>query len=257
MTDTPSSGASYTGISRFFSERGMDAFVIAPVSVIGAPAGRHPRDLLPSCRTIVIFGRVMPDAFFFGTDLEKKSATRDLMNALKSTAAGLNALLESEGHPAVPVFPFLPLEAGQGQIRGKLSMKHCARDAGFGTIGENTLLVHPVYGNRLALAAVITEKEMEPTPPLTDLPACTRCNRCVNACPTGAIHNGVVDLTSCRNLTDYAPGPLLSLTKYALSGGVSARIMTALVNRLGAMAEIEAGCTACVTSCPYFHKGKR
>src|SRR5512145_643880 len=130
MTDTPSSTTSDATISRFFKEHGMDAFVIAPVSVIGAPAGRHPRDLLPSCRTILIFGRVMPDEFFTGTDREKKKATRDLKEALESTAASLNDLLESEGHPAVPVFPSLPLEAGHGKIRGKLSLKHCARDAG-------------------------------------------------------------------------------------------------------------------------------
>jgi epoxyqueuosine reductase QueG len=234
----------------------MDAFVVAPVSVLRAPAGRHPRDILPGCRTMIIFGTEIPDPFFAGTSREKKSAARQILNSLESTAVSLKNQLEQDGYPSVAILPSLPLKAEHGLVRGILSLKHCARDAGFGTIGDNSLLIHPVFGNCLALGAVITEMEIDPTPAFARLPECTRCNRCAESCPGGAIHDGVVDITACRNLRDYA-GPFIPLVKFVLKGGWSSRVMMSLVNRVGGMIEAGASCSACVVSCPYFHKGKR
>jgi epoxyqueuosine reductase QueG len=244
-------------IARFFTDRKIDAFCIADVSAIRAPAGRHPRDILPACRTIILFGIVMPDRFFSGTLEEQAAETRNLKVSLESAAIALKGLLVRAGAAAEAILPSLPLVVEEGKLRGLLSLKHCAADAGFGTIGENTLLIHPEYGNRLALAAVITEKEISPTRVPVSMPECTRCNKCMTACPTGAIREGEVEQIACQNITDYVPRSLRPLVWRLMRGRLSAQVVTPVLSFVGPHVEIRATCTACVTACPYFNKGKR
>ncbi|NMB79690.1 MAG: epoxyqueuosine reductase [Methanomicrobiales archaeon] len=242
-------------IARFFSGRKIDAYGIAEVSRIHAPAGRHPRDLLAGCRTIIIIGTLMPDRIF--TDAGRTEATREIKETLESAAADCTGWLVHAGAGAVPIMPSLPMKIEDGKLRGLLSLKHCAADAGFGTLGDNTLLVHPVFGNRLALAAVLTNLALDPTPLAATLPACTHCNRCVKACPEGAIQGGTVDITKCRNMTDYIPGPLRGVSWKLMRGKMSGRILTSLLNAAGPYLAIESGCTACMIACPYFQIEKR
>jgi epoxyqueuosine reductase QueG len=244
-------------ITRIFSERGIDAFVIADVGSIRAPAGRHPRDLLPTARTIIIFGRVMPDLLFSGTAREQKTAMHDLVTSLEMTASALVQFLEREGSRSVPALPSLPLKIEKNMARGSLSLTHCARDASFGTLGDNTLFIHPEFGNRLALAAVITEAVLEKSPLPSSLPVCSHCNRCIDACPALALQKGKVDMLACRNLAAYLPGPLLPLARRALQWEWSCSLSSFLVNRIGPYVRVRPGCSECLVSCPYFHKGKR
>jgi epoxyqueuosine reductase QueG len=244
-------------ITRIFNELGIDAFVIADVGSIRAPAGRHPRDLLPTARTIIIFGRVMPDLLFSGTAREQKTAMHDLVTSLETAATALVQLLAREGSRSVPALPSLPLKIEKNMARGSLSLKHCARDAGFGALGDNTLFIHPEFGNRLALAAVITEAVLDQSPLLASLPVCSHCNRCIAACPALALHKGKVDMLACGNISAYLPGPLLPLARRALRWEWSCSLSSFLVNRIGPYVRVKPGCSECMTSCPYFHKGKR
>ncbi len=239
-------------LADFFAGRHIPAYCVADVRTIRAPAGRHPRDILPSCRTIIIFAIVMPDRLFFGTEREQSEATNAIRNTLESTAYSLRDLLEREGSASVAVVPFHQFVVQDGILRGRLSLKHCAADAGFGILGDNSLLIHPRYGNRLALAAAVTEQEIEPGPLQAGTATCTHCNRCTDACPAGAIRCGVVTQTSCRNLTDYVPHPLRPLAWRMMRGTWSARLVTVLLNMTASRVEIRGTCTACMTACPHF-----
>ncbi|MGD0079783.1 MAG: 4Fe-4S binding protein [Methanoregula sp.] len=201
----------------------------------------------------------MTDRYFFGTPGEKREETKRLKEVLKSVPLALKDRLESEGSSSVAILPSLPLKVEGGTVRGLLSLKHCARgDAGLGTIGGNTLPINPEFGNWLALAAVITEREIKASPPPLSPPECTRCNQCVEACPAGAIHEGFVTIMACRNLMDYIPCPLLfPLVRHTLQRKKSARITTAFLNRFGSLVGNQVTCTACITACPYFHKQRR
>ncbi len=239
-------------LAEFFAGRHIPVYCVADVETIRAPAGRHPRDLLPAGRTIIIFGAVMPDRLFFGTEREQAEETNTIKNTLESTAYALRDLLELNGFPTEAIVPFLQLVVQGGILRGRLSLKHCAADAGLGILGDNSLLIHPRYGNRLALAAVITEMEIEPDPVTGGTATCRHCHRCTDACAAGAINGGVVTQISCRNLTGYVPRPLRPLAWRMMRGRWSARLVTVLLNMAASRVEIRGTCSACMTACPYF-----
>jgi epoxyqueuosine reductase QueG len=194
----------------------------------------------------------MPDRFFFGTEGEQSDETAAIKHILESTASDLRDLLKRGGSASEAIVPFLQLVVKDGILRGRLSLKHCAADAGLGILGDNELLIHPRYGNRLALAAVLTDAVIGPGPATDGTAACTHCNRCAHACTAGAIHDGVVTQTLCRNLTDYVPRPLRHLAWRLMRGRYSARIATVLLNAAATCLEIRGTCTACMTACPHF-----
>lgn len=252
MCRPASSPVSPDTLEEFFAGRHIPAYCVADVGIIRAPAGRHPRDILPSCRTIIIFGVVMPKRLFSGTESEQSEETNNLKQTLESTASALRDHLKREGFDSIAVVPFLQLVVEDGILRGRLSLKHCAADAGLGTLGDNGLLIHPRYGNRLALAVVVTEGVIGPGPVQAGTATCTHCNRCARACTTGAIHDGVVTQTLCRNLTDYVPSLFRPLAWRLMRGRYSARLVTVLLNAAASCVDIRGTCTACMTACPHF-----
>jgi epoxyqueuosine reductase len=254
MNNTPPGDVSPDDIGRFFAGRNIDAFCIADADSIMAPKGRHPHDLLPGCRTVILFGTFMTDSLFSGTDGERTEETRRTTAVLESAAIALRDRLMQSGSAAEAILPSFPLQVEEGRLQGLLSLKHCAADAGFGTIGENTLLIHPVYGNRLALAAVVIEQQIIPLPAPGVLPSCTHCHHCVTACPENAIQDGIVDQTRCRNLTVYVPRILRPLAWRLMRGRWSACFVIAFLNRVGTHLAISSPCVACMTACPHFNK---
>jgi epoxyqueuosine reductase len=74
--------------------------------------------------------------------------------------------------------------------------REAAARAGVGFYGKNTLLITRRYGSWVVLGTLISEAELEPSPPLaTD---CGECRLCIDACPTNALDEpGVLDATRC------------------------------------------------------------
>jgi epoxyqueuosine reductase len=79
--------------------------------------------------------------------------------------------------------------------------------AGVGFYGKNTMVITPSHGSWVVLGTLVTEAEVEPTPPL-ELD-CGSCRLCVDACPTGALDEpGVLDSTRCLSYWTQAPEPI-------------------------------------------------
>ncbi len=74
--------------------------------------------------------------------------------------------------------------------------REAAVRAGVGFYGKNTMLITRRFGSWVVLGTLVTQAELEPTPPL-DLD-CGSCTLCIEACPTGALDEpGVLDANRC------------------------------------------------------------
>ena len=84
--------------------------------------------------------------------------------------------------------------------------REAAARSGVGFYGKNTLLITRRHGSWVVLGTLVTDVELEPTPPL-DLD-CGECRLCIDACPTGALDEpGTLDSTRCLSYWTQAPEP--------------------------------------------------
>ena len=94
-----------------------------------------------------------------------------------------------------------------------------AARAGVGFYGKNTMLITRAHGSWVVLGTLVTDVEIEPTPPL-DLD-CGACRLCIDACPTGALDEpGALDATRCLSYWTQAPAPFPRSTASELGAQV-------------------------------------
>ena len=153
--------------------------------------GRHmdlrenPDKLLKDCRTVISLAYPYPstqpltsDGFCFARYTEPEKA--DYHNRLKGLARKL-------------VKTLLALQPGcKTRIcvdSAPILERSFAHGSGIGFIGKNNTFIIPGYGSYIFLAEILTTAELfqHETQPMENL--CGECNRCISACPTGALES--------------------------------------------------------------------
>ncbi len=125
-----------------------------------------------------------------------------------------------------------------------LPYKRLAQLAGFGNYGKNALIISPKFGPWIRLAAVLTNAEMVAERPFED-DLCGDCEKCLKACPAGALTPYRVDDSKClvgAHLLDqkgFGPGERWS--KYEPSFTKNSHLM----------------CMECQKACPYGKKQRQ
>lgn len=117
-----------------------------------------------------------------------------------------------------------------------LAEKALARRAGLGFIGKNHLLTNPQIGSFLLLGELITNLPLEPDSPLPQKNYCGTCDKCLTACPTGAISEG----------QPFNANKCISYLTIEHKGRI-AKGLKPKVNYIF-------GCDICIKACPYNEK---
>jgi epoxyqueuosine reductase len=85
--------------------------------------------------------------------------------------------------------------------------REAAARSGVGFYGKNTMLITRRHGSWVVLGTLISDRELDPTPPLAA--GCGSCTLCIDACPTHALDEpGTLDATRCLSYWSQAPAPI-------------------------------------------------
>ena len=126
-----------------------------------------------------------------------------LRAALETAAEKLCALFEGEQFvPFVDASPVAEVRAA------------CL--AGLGDIGMNGQLLNRTYASRCFIGEIVTTAALEPS--RRAAPLCTRCGRCVAACPTGALRPDGFDRALCRSHITQKKGALTGWERAQIRG---------------------------------------
>jgi len=155
----------------------------------------HPEDLVPGARTVV------SAALCYWLPEPDRAPGRGRLPRYTwfDAYAQLREKLDELGRRLGGVYRVL-VDANQHVDR------EGAARSGVGFYGKNTLLITRRHGSWVVLGTLVTDVELEPTPPLgLD---CGECRLCIDACPTGALDEpGTLDSTRCLSYWTQAPAP--------------------------------------------------
>ncbi|MFA5331627.1 MAG: 4Fe-4S binding protein [Methanoregula sp.] len=153
------------------------------------PKEFRPRAIFPGTNTVIVIG--FPVSFPVvdtAPSIWYHELYRTINTLLDSCGYRISLFLNAAGHPSV----WIPRD-GYGSIEVLIknpvaffSHRHAAYYAGLGNFGVNNMLLTPEYGPRIRFASIFTTAEIAGEP-LYEKPLCTRCMKCVSACPAEAI----------------------------------------------------------------------
>ena len=206
-----------------------------------------PREALPGCQTLIVAtwsyapGRpsqtASPDPRSFETppDAPPATAPGDALVARYALGRDYHGLFEEKlGRLAEAVRAHDPGAACKLYVDyGPVLERDHARRAGLGWIGKNTLLIDPSRGSYLLLGEILTDLALPPDAPF-EADRCGTCERCLAACPTGAIvAPREVDARLC-----------ISYLTIELRGSIPVELRPLIGNRVF-------GCDICQEVCPW------
>jgi epoxyqueuosine reductase len=145
----------------------------------------HPESLLPNARTVVSAALC-----YYAPEPERPAGHGRLPRYTWWDAyAALREKLDALGRRLGGNYRVL-VDANQHVDR------EAAARSGVGFYGKNTMMITQRHGSWVVLGSLVTDVELEPTPPLDA--DCGSCRLCIDACPTGALDEpGTLDATRC------------------------------------------------------------
>ncbi len=177
---------------------GMDLCGIAGVDRFGeSPEGRHPCDILPGCKSVIVVGVRLLDG-----------AVQVNFRAFEDGRRDLKGIYGTYGYAMLPNYELTyacyalaqfierqtgacatPCSTGPMTNGAQLSLRHAAVAAGLGEFSWSGLVMTPEFGLRNRFGVILTTLELEPDPMYFGKQLCNpeKCGICAKVCPTGAL----------------------------------------------------------------------
>ncbi|MCQ2974233.1 MAG: hypothetical protein MJ211_05415 [Bacteroidales bacterium] len=167
-----------------------------------APKGFSPLDIWSDCKSVISLGVAIPKGLTqVSSRLIYGHFNGDICNVVDKIESKVAKFIEQKYDcVCVPIPCDGPYEYWDEENligRGLISMKHTAIACGLGSMGKNSLLVNPKFGNLLTVGAIFTNLELQPDPICKDL-CLPNCHKCLDACPVQAIKDKSVNQKLCR-----------------------------------------------------------
>jgi len=161
-----------------------------------APKGHRPEELLPGAQSVIVMAIHLLDASLESAPNREYSVTYSVVNQeLNRIAFRVARFLQDKGYRALQVPASPPYDVSRNM--GDLSHRHAGYLAGLGVFGKNSLLLSTKFGPRIRLVSVVTDAPLAAGKPL-DVDLCKDCDKCIRACPAGALKGErVVDKLRC------------------------------------------------------------
>lgn len=178
-------------VKQFVLEQGMDLVGIAATAKIDelTPDGyNRPKDLLPECNSTIVMALQWNHTLVDGLPELRPMYSRMMImmnNFIDTALLKISRFLQHKGFLALPVHASDPYDLIN--LKGVLSHKHAAVQAGIGEFGLSNLLLTPQFGPRQRLAQILTDAELVPDQPINQrlcekmIPRCKFA--CITVCP--------------------------------------------------------------------------
>ncbi|MCS7254870.1 MAG: tRNA epoxyqueuosine(34) reductase QueG [Armatimonadota bacterium] len=201
---------------------------------------KNPKAIMKECKSVIVVGVSYANAF--NDEARYDNNSDELVGWVSAYAC------RSDYHDVIRA----RLTELREWIKGKVSWAKCkvcvdsspilerelAVRAGFGWFGKNTNVVSKQFGSYFFIGELLTNVELEPTEAF-ERDRCGICNRCIEACPTGALISP--KLLDARRCISYLTIEHRSAIQFELRERIGRWIF---------------GCDICQQVCPWNNKAK-
>lgn len=178
-------------IKEYVIKQGLDLVGIASTASLDelTPGGyNRTQDLFPEGKSSIVMALQWNHALVDGLPEMRPMYSRMMImmnNFLDTTVLKICHFLQQNGYQSLPVHASDPYDLIN--LKGVISHKHAAVQAGLGEFGLNNLLLSPQFGPRQRLAQILTDAELTADSPIKEglceqmLPKCKFA--CIKVCP--------------------------------------------------------------------------
>lgn len=186
-------------IRKFILDLGVDDVGFARVEDYRSPKSYPVETFLPGARTIISLVFQELDTCESPSVTIAMNGRLDMNYFQRSCSYQINRFLKREFQAKVVDMPYSsPMEQRKDRMGvADFSQRHAAVAAGLGTFGRHNLVIHPRYGTRIGLTALVTDLDIEADAKI-EQDLCLHCDLCVRNCPGGALDEaGQTDIGKC------------------------------------------------------------
>lgn len=220
---------SHRAIDYAYCEGALTAGIATVNTLSGGPPSTDLEYAQPGAKSAVVFSipldqDLIPD-YLGKVDRLAFERNYEMVNSIASgVGVKLANFLTQKGHPAVPLAANDVYRddtpGGRADMLPPISLRYLAAVSGVGAFGLSGNILTAGNGGAVILGGVVTQAELEPTPPLSrEENYCDNCRICARACASGFMKpKGKIEVTLGGTSFSYADRWSYLRCQYVCSG---------------------------------------